>query len=60
MLWLKNMPKDDNVKAYRKRYQLIKLAIDMIQPDVVFIDGIRDLLSSINDEEAGTQIRAKK
>lgn len=56
VLWLKNMPKDENVKAYRKRYQLIKLAIDMIHPDVVFIDGIRDLLSSINDEEAGTQI----
>lgn len=56
VLWLKNMPKDDNVKAYRKRYELIRMAIDMIQPDVVFIDGIRDLLSSINDEEAGTMI----
>jgi hypothetical protein len=56
VLWLKNMPKDDNVKAYRKRYDLIRMAIDAIQPDVVFIDGIRDLLSSINDEESGTQI----
>ena len=56
VLWLKNMPKDDNVKAYRKRYDLIRLAIDAIQPDVVFIDGLRDLLSSINDEESGTQI----
>jgi hypothetical protein len=56
VLWLKNMPKDENVKAYRKRYDLIRMAIDAIQPDVVFIDGIRDLLSSINDEESGTQI----
>ncbi len=56
VLWLKNMPKDENVKAYRKRYELIRMAIDAIQPDVVFIDGIRDLLSSINDEEAGTMI----
>jgi hypothetical protein len=56
VLWLKNMPKDDNVKAYRKRYDLIRMAIDAIQPDVLFIDGIRDLLSSINDEESGTQI----
>jgi hypothetical protein len=56
VLWLKNMPKDDNVRAYRKRYELIRLAIDAIQPDVVFIDGLRDLLSSINDEESGTQI----
>lgn len=56
VLWLKNMPNDDNAKAYRKRYELIRMAIDAIQPDVVFIDGIRDLLSSINDEESGTQI----
>lgn len=56
VLWLKNMPQDDNAKAYRKRYELIRMAIDAIQPDVVFIDGIRDLLSSINDEESGTQI----
>ena len=56
VLWLKNMPKDENVKAYMKRYELIKIAIDAIQPDVVFIDGIRDLLSSINDEQQGTLI----
>ena len=56
VLWLKNMPKGDNTKPHRKRYELIKLAIDAIQPDVVFIDGIRDLLQSINDEESGTQI----
>lgn len=56
VLWLKNMPKDENVKAYMKRYELIKMAIEAIQPDVVFIDGIRDLLSSINDEQQGTLI----
>ena len=56
VLWLKNMPKDEGIKAYKKRYELIKLAIDAIQPDVVFIDGLRDLLASINDEEQGTTI----
>ena len=56
VLWLKNMPPDDVVKAYQKRYDLIRIAIDAIRPDVVFIDGIRDLLSSINDEEQGTKI----
>ena len=56
VLWLKNIPSDENIKAYKKRYELIKIAIEAIQPDVVFIDGIRDLLSSINDEESGTQI----
>ena len=56
VLWLKTMPKDDGVKAYKKRYELIRLAIDAMQPDVVFIDGLRDLLASINDEDSITQI----
>ena len=56
VLWLKSMPKEDNAKPYIKRFDLIKIAIDAIQPDVVFIDGLRDLIPSINDEEAGTTI----
>lgn len=52
--WLKNMPKD--TKPYKKRFELIKLAIDAIEPDIVFIDGLRDLLSSINDEDNATRI----
>ena len=56
VLWLKNMPKDSDVKPYRQRYQLIKLAVEMLNPDIVFVDGLRDLLASINDEESGTQI----
>ena len=56
VLWLKSMPKDELSKPHKRRYELIKLAIDAIQPDVVFIDGLRDLLSSINDEEQGTTI----
>ena len=56
VLWLKNVPNDNEIKAYQKRYDLIRMAIEAIEPDVVFIDGIRDLLSSINDEESGTQI----
>lgn len=56
VLWVKSMPKDDNTKPYVKRFELIKLAIDAIQPDVVFIDGLRDIIPSINDEEAGTAI----
>ena len=56
VLWLKSMPKDDMAKPYKRRYELIRMAIDAIQPDVVFIDGLRDLLASINDEESGTTI----
>lgn len=56
VLWLKNMPANDQVKAYKQRYDLIRMAIEAIQPDVVFVDGLRDLLASINDEESITQI----
>lgn len=56
VLWLKNMPKDGDKRPYKQRYDLIRLAIDALEPDIVFIDGLRDLLASINDEESGTQI----
>lgn len=56
VLWLKNMPKDEETRPYKQRYDLIKMAIDCIQPDVVIIDGLRDLLATINDEESGTKI----
>ena len=56
VLWLKTMPKEDIAKPYQKRYELIKIAIDALKPDVVVIDGIRDIVSSINDEEQGTLI----
>jgi hypothetical protein len=50
------MPKDDGVPAYKNRFRLIELAVELLKPDVVFIDGLRDLLASINDEETATQI----
>ena len=56
VLWLKNMPRNEDKRPYIQRFDLIKTAIEIIQPDVVFIDGLRDLVSSINDEEAGTTI----
>jgi hypothetical protein len=56
VLWLKNMPRDGEERAHKRRYRIIKYAIELLNPDIVFIDGIRDLLSSINDEDSGTQI----
>ena len=55
VLWLRGIvdTKDDNGKitepAFRKRYRLIKQAIDILSPDVVFIDGIRDIIGDFND-----------
>jgi hypothetical protein len=56
ILWLKTMPKDDKVPAFKQRFELIKKAIEALEPDIVFIDGLRDLLQSINDEETATSI----
>ena len=56
VLWLKNIPPDDVKRAYQIRYDYVRMAIEAIEPDIVIIDGIRDLLSSINDEEQGTKI----
>ncbi len=56
VLWLKNMPRDEEEKPHVRRWRLIKAAIEMVNPDVVFIDGIRDLLSSINDEQTAVEI----
>lgn len=55
VLRLTNMPKDSDKQAYEQRFDMIRLAIDLIQPDVMFVDGLRDLLSSINDEESITK-----
>lgn len=54
--WLRAVRRDDTMEAHEKRYRLIKMAIDSVEPDFVIIDGIRDLLSSINDEEQATSI----
>lgn len=56
VLWLKNMPKDSDKRANIQRYDMIRIAIDAIQPDVMFVDGLRDLLASINDEDSITTI----
>ena len=57
VLWLRSITdvKDEkgNVKerAFQKRYKLIRQAIDILKPDVVFIDGIRDIIGNFNDNE---------
>lgn len=56
VLWLKNMPHDETEQAHKRRWRLIHNAIEEVSPDIVFIDGIRDLLSSINDEQTAVEI----
>jgi KaiC/GvpD/RAD55 family RecA-like ATPase len=42
-------------EATDKRKERIEEAINYFKPDVCFIDGIRDLVTSINDEEQATE-----
>lgn len=57
VLWLKTVKKDSDAdKEYMLRYQLIQQAVEVLEPDIVFIDGLRDLLVSINDEESITRV----
>ncbi len=62
VLWLRSITdvKDDkgNVKekAHARRYRLIRQAIDVLRPDAVFIDGLRDILGNFNDLEESAGI----
>lgn len=57
VLWLRGVTdvKSDTgevkERAYEKRYRLILQAIDWLQPDAVFIDGIRDIICDFNDNK---------
>ena len=62
VLWLRSVTdvKNDKgevvEKAYAKRYRLIRQSIDVLQPDAVFIDGLRDILGNFNDLEESAGI----
>lgn len=54
--WLRSVRKDEHEDIFRKRYRLIRNAIECVSPDFVIIDGLRDLLGSINDETMATTL----
>ena len=57
VLWLRGVidVKDENdrvvMRANQKRWQIIRQAIDILNPDAVFIDGIRDIIGDFNDNK---------
>ena len=57
-IWLRSVTRDETTKesACQKRYRLIKMAIDEMKPDVVFIDGVRDIIGDFNDSEESSDI----
>lgn len=62
VLWLRGITDvkdvDEKVieKAYMKRYRLIKWTIEMLHPDAVFIDGIRDIIGDFNDNAESARL----
>ena len=49
VLWMRTVEGTDKEPAYKKRLRLIKTAIEVLQPDIVFIDGVRDIIGDFND-----------
>ena len=62
VLWLRGVidVKDENdrviMKANQKRWQIIRQAIDILNPDAVFIDGIRDIIGDFNDNKESSSL----
>ena len=56
VLWMRTIAGTDTEPAYKKRWRLIKSAIDVLEPDIVFIDGIRDIIGDFNDNEESSAL----
>ena len=62
VLWLRSITdtKDQHggvtERACDHRYRLIKQAINILHPDAVFIDGIRDIIGNFNDNEESSSL----
>ena len=56
VLWMRTVEGSDTEPAFKKRWRLIKSAIDILQPDIVFIDGVRDIIGDFNDNAQSSQL----
>ena len=56
VLWLREVPKANKHTQNDERWRLIKNAIEKTQPDIVFIDGLRDLVNDFNDNTESSEI----
>ena len=46
----------DTEPAWKKRRRLIRMAIDVLNPDIVFIDGVRDIIGDFNDNAQSSEL----
>jgi hypothetical protein len=56
VLWLREVPKAEKSTTNKERWRLIKNAIQSVNPDIVFIDGLRDLVNDFNDNAESSAI----
>lgn len=56
VLWLREVPKTDEHTQNSERWRIIKNAIAKVKPDIVFIDGLRDIVNNFNDNEESAVI----
>ncbi len=56
VLWLREVPKGEKESANHERWRLIKNAIECVEPDLVFVDGLRDLVNDFNDNTESSEI----
>ena len=56
VLWLREVPPTESNTTNKERWRLIKNAIISFKPDVVFVDGLRDLVNDFNNNEESSQI----
>jgi len=56
ILWMRTVEGTDQEPAYRKRWKLIKTAIEILEPDIVFIDGVRDIIGDFNDNAESSRL----
>lgn len=56
VLWLREVPKTEKATANKERWRLIKNAIELVKPDIVFVDGLRDLVNDFNDNSESSAI----
>ena len=56
VLWLREVPKTEHQSSNKERWRLIKNAIEEVSPDIVFVDGLRDLVNDFNDNTESSDI----
>ena len=61
VLWLRTVEDDETTKetSYQKRFRLIRQAIEILKPDIVFIDGVRDIIGDFNDNAQSAELVLK-